>query len=1741
MSADAGSDPVSPISPVSAITMSAMDLNQPSPVASSTSQGPNVNNNGSVPQEGSGRTTSTSNMFTGFGNKNSSSTNPLNSGSAAQMGLPNLQGLASLTGLAGFGGALNPQLLMNLDALNTNFVPNSMNEGSTTPQASSNSNTGSNSGGPGNVSQQIILEQFRLAQLQLQHLQAQIFQQQMALISSGAIMGMNHSGDGSNAQSQNQNQARAFHGLPTPGSSTELRASNHPVEFVSPMLLNYADLSDLSNTSSTSSHHNSFASASSHSAPSHVSHGHPHSHSHSHSNPHSLTHTPVFAPHDPGSGGDIPLDGLAPLSSRFSNNNTRSSSNDNENNSIHHRGTSSAPAHIAFSQPRHSNNELDFDISPLTSPWLGADVGSGNRVHGYHHPQHQHHSRQNHSTSSPFLSATGSSGTSNKRTASPSNDMMMEEYSRKTRQSPAVRATIPSSSSGTSPSDIYSANNSSNNSSSSRKNSVARGSRSVNSTPLLKGTISTSSGPRSRKDSLAAATKQSGSTPSPVSGGAGGGSSSGSGSGHSGTTSSMNFNETVQDSPSPVDLTLSMPPPAAPASANTSGSNTGPSSNTSSSSNTFGMNIHSGSNTPGATDGMDVNMDFGSSLEDFNFGGMHQQHRHQMQSQYEQGGMTPPLMPVTPASIMNLGVGRGGVGIGMSSGTFGGFTPGASSSGGAGNIDASTSAQATPRVTSNVNNSTASASTSVALTTGSSTPAAATGRKAKTKAQGNAEGSPSGAVTNAGAAATRKSTRGKGATAVAASPSLKAILPASDSPVITPTTSSSPAVGATAFAMNAAPAVRKTSHKAAEQKRRDSLKTTFDDLRGLLPPIPLPSDDKFNADDTVVGGGFVAGVVAAARASMLPGALPPRGPPKAGGEGPNKGVSKLQLLICGNEYIRVLKGRVERRDEEIERLRKEVRKLRLRMDISELGKSNTRQLYGMDMMEMSGDQEEEEPVDLEKDLDAVEWVNVRLANSAATTAIPEEEEGESSLPEMDTMDCSTSAETVRSIHCTTIMSQDDTSPLQPSSTSSTTTTPPLSSHSQPSSPRSSHGLPSPPDSPYSDSVSSFPSVSSSFFFSSAAVSPPAHSHDEGDHSSSGASGRAGQGPGLIIPSLTLPDAVKRPTAFGKTLGELRMIIVDGGGGGGSGGGCRRERAAASSLKTSRLARMLLEDNEDVVETAEQWEDIDESALRVLRTSTDWVEHRDAHGLEKFEPARNIQIYEVDDSVYEDEPFHNLSSVLGEKALVSSPDAVPMLASLISAPSSPLYTVLVILIQSSPTSLEEQLVDTLSSQIPVICIPSSSFSLTSVPSRAHSPSSYISTGANKNSLSSFRPLTPLALRHGLFRSPDTLATIRSEASEKFLRWSRVEGVARKIWNGRTTEKARLRDRNLTVTQSTAISKAMTWSKAEWEKEWQGRWEEQLSSDVSVRLQEMEREAGDADLMEFEETSPSDSNDHEEHDDLPLPLCNTETGDNGRTEHKYGNKSRQDTDEGLSQTIHPPSSLESSQFTVPPGSPTSSSVLPGSEESEPEITRTAERGVGSPQPVSATIRPERGPQTPTSAADRKHGSSIQSVIAQPFMSPGSPKRALPADGTPSKSLLLSPNSKHQHRRKTKSRTTKPSPPRLHHSRRGSSPLSPNSKASVKPPLPLTFDPLHLPSLLMFSLSLLGPLKAKIGRTIMAVVCRDAGRAKTEESSEKIRRGSLTATVITGVGVGFCVGVGVGIMISSYGVFGNGGVTA
>jgi len=334
--------------------------------------------------------------------------------------------------------------------------------------------------------------------------------------------------------------------------------------------------------------------------------------------------------------------------------------------------------------------------------------------------------------------------------------------------------------------------------------------------------------------------------------------------------------------------------------------------------------------------------------------------------------------------------------------------------------------------------------------------------------------------------------------------------------------------------------------------------------------------------------------------------------------------------------------------------------------------------------------------------------------------------------------------------------------------------------SQPSSPRSS-ALPSPPDSP-SDSVSSFPSVSSSFFFSSAAASPP-HGHGHPDRDST---------QGLIIPSLTLPAALRRPTVFGQTIGDIKLLVLG-------------SKAAGRSY----LSGLLIEDNEDVVE-AGIWEQAEYGSS--LRASTDWIEHRDAHGLEKFEPSRNVELIELPEYDDNDDPhaviqslvsviqtpFYSISELINPKRR-----PCPILANLISSPSTPLYTALIFLLPSSPSAFEQLIIDNLGPQIPIIVLP-----------RQPTPSCL-----QTSKLSSFRPTSAIALRTGLFRSPETLSTLRNEATDGFLRWREVERAVDVIHSSRRKEDA-VRGRD----------EQEMWSKAKWESDW----ETSLSHDVARRL-------------------------------------------------------------------------------------------------------------------------------------------------------------------------------------------------------------------------------------------------------------------------------------------------------------------
>ncbi|TRM68069.1 hypothetical protein BD626DRAFT_395402 [Schizophyllum amplum] len=270
----------------------------------------------------------------------------------------------------------------------------------------------------------------------------------------------------------------------------------------------------------------------------------------------------------------------------------------------------------------------------------------------------------------------------------------------------------------------------------------------------------------------------------------------------------------------------------------------------------------------------------------------------------------------------------------------------------------------------------------------------------------------------------------------------------------------------------------------------------------------------------------------------------------------------------------------------------------------------------------------------------------------------------------------------------------------------------------------------------------------------------------------------------------LPDALPRPTPFGQTLGDVRLLLL---GGRGSG-------------KTT-LANLLVEDNEEVVEQG-TWENIDGG--RVRRASTYWIEHRDAHGLEKFEPAHNIEITELAGYDYHDDVNGIVATILSivhapfisvAQALAPETAPSPVVANLVASSSSPLYTCLVFLSPSTPSSYEQTMVDRLGLHIPIIVLPRSARSRYPATSR----------------LSSLHPSSALALRATLFRSPEAVTSLRGEAADRFLRWREVESVASAI----STSQRQLEAHN-----------DRTWNKAQWEAEWEAT----LSQDVSRRLRE-----------------------------------------------------------------------------------------------------------------------------------------------------------------------------------------------------------------------------------------------------------------------------------------------------------------
>lgn len=213
---------------------------------------------------------------------------------------------------------------------------------------------------------------------------------------------------------------------------------------------------------------------------------------------------------------------------------------------------------------------------------------------------------------------------------------------------------------------------------------------------------------------------------------------------------------------------------------------------------------------------------------------------------------------------------------------------------------------------------------------GTVTPVATGARRLGTRSAPSSVNATKTAVKRNGAAA-RKSTNGSRLAPNAAGKRALAMRPAGD-------------VGVRAAIKGAAAAAslplpegetRKTSHKAAEQKRRDSLKAGFDELRLLLPPINTEALDPESGEP-------------------IPGSSAPRLLPKSSlvpDDNPNRGVSKVALLKFSNEYIVRLHDKVDKRDDYIERLRQEVQRLRVGGMLDEVRGPEGEDLLDMDMLD----------------------------------------------------------------------------------------------------------------------------------------------------------------------------------------------------------------------------------------------------------------------------------------------------------------------------------------------------------------------------------------------------------------------------------------------------------------------------------------------------------------------------------------------------------------------------------------------------------------------------------------------------------------------------------------------------------------------------------------------------------------------------------------------------------------------
>lgn len=166
-----------------------------------------------------------------------------------------------------------------------------------------------------------------------------------------------------------------------------------------------------------------------------------------------------------------------------------------------------------------------------------------------------------------------------------------------------------------------------------------------------------------------------------------------------------------------------------------------------------------------------------------------------------------------------------------------------------------------------------------------------------------------------------------------------------------------------------------------------------------------------------------------------------------------------------------------------------------------------------------------------------------------------------------------------------------------------------------------------------------------------------------------------------------------------------------------------------------------------------------------------------------------------------------------------------------------------------SAFDQVVIDNVSSQIPVILFPSSH--------RQHR--------LNIQDLSSFRPSSTAALRTGLFRSPETLTSLRSEAADRFLRWREIERAVNSINSRRRPTAIQSPSSYLlggATEYASGVPETPIWNKSNWESEWESR----LSQDVALRLRESLQGDQDGQHHPYNEGKDVEGNDHD-HDALP----------------------------------------------------------------------------------------------------------------------------------------------------------------------------------------------------------------------------------------------------------------------------------